>query len=96
MKFEWKIERSGIELTLINEGEVNASSLSEAQKTVCQMCRHYGLEITDWGEWEETKIDLHPHWNALCAPPYAPAWERTGMLAGKPGTLTMWEATDEN
>ena len=96
MKFKWKIERYGVVLSIVGEGEVNAPSLHKAQEIVSHTCRQCGLEITDWSEWKETEIDLHPYWNALCAPPAAPAWEKTGMLTGKPGTLTMWEATDES
>ena len=96
MKFKWKIERWGVELLIVRSGTIECKSLERAKVSVCRICRWYGLEITDWGEWKETEIDLHPDWNALCMPPYAPAWERTGMLTGKPGTLTMWEVTDES
>ena len=95
MKFEWKLDRWAIECVTVRDGEVDANSLEEAQEKICRMCRWLGHEISDWSDWEETTIDLHPYWNALCKPPLHQAWEKEGQLAGKGGTLTMWEVEDE-
>ena len=86
-RWNWKIERFGIEMTTPNFGVRYADTLKEAQDEIDIDANTFG-----WGEWQEGEIQLDER-NALCLDLPVPCWTKEKVL-GKPCVITMWEETD--